>query len=158
MNSSSEEEKYPQSRPLKVGLISRAGSFGLSVSHIHTHTKQYGLRPGKQHCWSSSLSNLKLIAVGPLCVTSEIRVWRRVWRLGLRLAPGACDYASVRVRQRRIVRVHTCTCACMSLSQGLCGASKYVRARMWFLARVSAEIGLPVGAVCRESGKAKGKL
>lgn len=29
---------------------------------------------------------------------------------------------------------------------------------MWFLARASTEIGLPAGAVCRESGKAEGKL
>lgn len=34
----------------------------------------------------------------------------------------------------------------------------YVCVPMWFLARASTEIGLPVGAVCRESGKAEGKL
>lgn len=71
----------PQSRPLKVGLISRAGSFCLSLplthTHPYTHTKtSYGLRPGKHHSssWSSLLSNLKLIAVDLVCVTSEIWV------------------------------------------------------------------------------------
>lgn len=68
------EGKMPQSRPLEVGLISRAGSLRLPVSHTHTHPEQCSLRPGKQHSssWSSFLSNLNLIAVGPLCATSEI--------------------------------------------------------------------------------------
>ena len=86
-------------------------------------------------------------------------VEKRVWRLGLSLALCASDYVSVRLKVLDRLSLCLCIYTCMreSVQRSKWSLCLLVckRVRMWFLARASAEIGLPVGAVCRESGEAE---